>query len=143
MSNLKKGNGDDHPDAVGKHAEDADALLSSKRYDGAAYLAGYAVECTMKTIALLEKKELWGHNLNSLSFEALQLASLSGATTAKYAKAAQTTLKYGLPLGWQETLRYRSPGQIGQPVAEVWVREAKRLLADVVTNLRLDGLIKP
>lgn len=144
MSHLKnKNNGDDHPDAAGKHFEDADALLSSNRYDGAAYLAGYAVECTMKTIALLEKKRLSGHDLNSLSASALTFASLPGAATAKYARAAATSLKYGLPAGWQETLRYRSPGEIARPTAEAWVREAGRLITEVVTKMRLDGLIKP
>lgn len=53
MSNLKVGQ-EDFPAAAEKMQRDAAALLSAGRYDGAAYLAGYAVECSLKTVLLLE-----------------------------------------------------------------------------------------
>lgn len=51
MSRLKQANGDDYPEAALKHLQDADALVRGRRFDGAAYLAGYVVECALKTDA--------------------------------------------------------------------------------------------
>ena len=45
MSSLLQQNGDDYPEAAGKHIEDADLLLQAQRFDGAGYLTGYVVEC--------------------------------------------------------------------------------------------------
>ncbi len=52
MSNLAHG-GDDFPDAAGKNLSDAMTLLEANRYDGAGYLAGYVVECSLKTFIVL------------------------------------------------------------------------------------------
>ena len=54
MSRLKTVQGDDHPEAAGKHLLDAGALLAAGRADGAAYLSGYVVECSLKSIYQLE-----------------------------------------------------------------------------------------
>lgn len=54
MSNLAY-QGDDHPEAAAKHLDDAKALLAATRYDGAGYLAGYVLECSFKTIVILEE----------------------------------------------------------------------------------------
>lgn len=51
MSRLKRPNGDDYPEAARKHLRDADALFRGGRFDGAAYLTGYVVECALKTDA--------------------------------------------------------------------------------------------
>jgi hypothetical protein len=51
-------------------------------------------------------------------------------------------LRYGLPGGWQEILRYRSPGEITNAKAAAWVTEARRLVDDIVATMRLDGVIK-
>ena len=53
MSKLKSKNGDDHPEAAGKHLSDASTLLTASRLDGAAYLAGYVVECSLKAVMLV------------------------------------------------------------------------------------------
>ena len=53
MSRLGQRNGDDYPDAARKHLEDAKVLLAGSRPDGAAYLAGYVVECALKTVVQL------------------------------------------------------------------------------------------
>ena len=54
MGGLRQANGDDYPEAAGRHLQDANALLAGERHDGAAYLAGYVVECAMKTLIQLE-----------------------------------------------------------------------------------------
>jgi Mrp family chromosome partitioning ATPase len=51
-SNKKQATGEDYPDAVIKHCDDARQHLSGNRPDGAAYLAGYAVECAIRTLIL-------------------------------------------------------------------------------------------
>lgn len=53
MSNLLA-NGDDFPEAAEKLLADAKALHNASRYDGAAYMAGYVAECSLKTILLIE-----------------------------------------------------------------------------------------
>ncbi|RMH27271.1 MAG: HEPN domain-containing protein [Planctomycetota bacterium] len=67
MSNLKRDSGEDHPEAAAKHLDDSLALLDQRRYDNAAYLAGYVIECTMKTLILLEQGDLRVHDLEQLS----------------------------------------------------------------------------
>ncbi len=52
-SNLQA-DGDDFPLAAEKFLDDAKALHAARRYDGAAYMAGYVAECSFKTILLLE-----------------------------------------------------------------------------------------
>lgn len=54
MSRLRLPNGDDHPEAAGKRLSDARVLLPAGRADGAAYLAGYVVECSLKSVLLHE-----------------------------------------------------------------------------------------
>ena len=54
MSNLKQPDGDDYPEAALKHLLDADTLLKGRRFDGAAYLSGYVVECALKTLIQVE-----------------------------------------------------------------------------------------
>ena len=53
MSNLALRD-DDFPAAAEKMLADARALHYARRYDGAAYLAGYAVEMSLKTVILIE-----------------------------------------------------------------------------------------
>jgi hypothetical protein len=76
VSSLAQPNGDDHPEAALNHLLCAEALLSQQRFDGAAYLRGYVVECSLKGLWLLEEgaatsgKKLWGtkgHNLSYLN----------------------------------------------------------------------------
>ena len=64
---------DDFPGAASKHLFDSEALLAASRFDGAGYLAGYAVECTIKTIAYVEgNQSTRTHDLGGLSRKALE-----------------------------------------------------------------------
>ena len=54
VSNLAY-EGDDHPDAAAKNLDDAMTLLAARRFDGAGYLAGYVVECSLKTVIVLQE----------------------------------------------------------------------------------------
>lgn len=135
---------DDYPAAAGKHVEDAGVLLRNRRFDGAGYLAGYAVECVLKTLIEVEGRHVrWTHDLNRLSTDAWQFASLPSQRTARYVKSpAITTLRYDdLPGGWKETLRYTAPRTISETLATEWFQEARRLHAEVIVPMKLDGVI--
>jgi hypothetical protein len=56
---------DDFPGAASKHVLDGEALLAANRFDGAGYLAGYAVECTTKTLVQVEGARLGGTTLET------------------------------------------------------------------------------
>lgn len=130
---------DDFPGAASKHVEDSEALLAVSRFDGAGYLAGYAVECTIKTVAQVEGKGLRGHDLGKLSREALRLAALPGRTARYLTHPSITTLAYGDPPGWMETIRYQAAGFVSEKDALAWVAEARRLHDEVIVQMRLNG----
>ncbi len=133
---------DNYPEAAWKHVTDSEALLAAKRYDGAGYLAGYAVECTLKTLIWVESgRGRGGHNLTHLSGTAVHLLSLPGQRTASYVRHPNVTgLQYG-PTGWRETLRYEAAGVVSKSDAEGWLAEAKRLCDEVIIPMKLDGVI--
>jgi hypothetical protein len=122
--------------------------MNRRRYDGAAYLAGYAVECILKTLIQLGQpsgtlpRALKIHDINELSKKALSLATLPCSRTARYFPlgSSVTSFPYGnLPLGWKETLRYYHEGTIPQTTASAWLSEVKRLYEHVLWGLIKDG----
>lgn len=143
MSKIAQANGDDHPEAAGKHLDDAAALLNVGRPDGGAYLAGYVVECALKSLVLVAGgPPYWGHDLDTLSRRALQLAALPEARTARYVPGATLghTL-YDPVYGWKETLRYRPAGVIAPATAISWVNEARAVFQSTIVRMRIDGVI--
>lgn len=148
MSSKRQPNGEDYPDAAVKHCDDARHLLSGNRPDGAAYLAGYAVECSLKTLIQVEMGTVapvmqWRHHLNDLSAEALRWASLPNNKTARYiTNPALTTLNYANPpAGWREYLRYYPVGTIPPSTAVQWIEEAERLYIEIIGELKKNGEI--
>jgi hypothetical protein len=131
---------DDYPGAASKHVLDSEALLAANRFDGAGYLAGYAVECTIKTVAQVEGRRLSGHNLGELSRDALVLVALPSGRTARYlTNPGFTILRYGDPPGWRHTIRYQAAGFVNQTDAVAWVAEARRLHDEVIVQMKLNG----
>lgn len=143
MSKLTQANGDDHPDAAAKHLVDAQGLYAAARHDNAGYLAGYVVECCLKTVVLAETGTFHGgHNLNGLSVRVLTLAAVAGSKTAKYVStlsAVQTI--YDPASGWHPELRYRPEGQVTAAIAAQWVQEAENIYKMTIVPMRLDGVI--
>jgi len=84
-----------------------------------------------------------GHNLNSLSKDALDLAAQPTNKTAKYLpNPSLANLPYANPPGgWKETLRYYPVGTIPAPTARQWVEEAERLYLEIIGELKKDGEI--
>ncbi len=150
MSKLLLEGGDDHAEAAGKHLVDALTLEAAGRSDGAAYLAGYVVESSLKSLLLLDMglaagekaaKKL-GHRLGDLSNAALALATLPTGKTARYIpKQTAGHSLYDPSNGWRETLRYRAPGTISPTTAKDWLIEAKAVYDSTIVPMRLDGVI--
>jgi len=145
MSNIVLDTGEDFPDAAARHLDDATALLNEGRHDNAAYLSGYVVECTMKTVLRIElgdHPEV--HDLTALSRRASGLAALPGARTARHAASLLATRH---PLydyrekGWSESMRYQPSGHVSADTASEWLAEAQNVYDRIIGSLRLDGMV--
>lgn len=143
MSSIAFPNGDDFPEASTKHIEDATALWKAKRFDGAAYHAGYVVECVLKTIVVLETGSHPGkrHNLQNLSSRAIHLASMLGSRTARYATPRHLPTYRAILSGWRPEVRYWPAGQISYADALTWMRAAWRVYNSTIIRMKLDGVV--
>jgi HEPN domain-containing protein len=143
MSKIRQQNGDDYPEAALKHLEDAGILFREKRWDGSGYLAGYVVECVLKTFVLVEGSPVPGrHGLSELSQHALKLAASPGAKTAKYSfRQATGCSLYDGRRGWHPDRRYQPIGTIDSKSASEWLNEAKRIYEKAIIPMRLDGVL--
>ncbi len=145
LSKLRQPNGDDYPEAAAKHLADAKSLLAVNRADGAAYLAGYVVECALKSLVLVEAGNArgFGHQLANLSKHTLLLAAQAGARTSRYKPRINPSPSIcdGQPDGWHETLRYRQIGAVTAATAAAWVGEAEAIYVSTVVPMRIDGLV--
>jgi HEPN domain-containing protein len=120
---------------------DAGALLSRQRPDGAAYLSGYAVECSLKSIHVLETgKELRGHIFSSLIQNVSAVATAAGAKTAKYLGPATRGIPSSDIASWKPGMRYRSPFMTVD-IAKRWHACAEKVYYETVHQMRLDGVI--
>jgi HEPN domain-containing protein len=94
--------------------KDAKALLKLKRWAGAYYIAGYAVECglksciivyLMKTDVFPEKRfseQCWTHDLDRL----VELAGLRAALVADVAADVDLSENWDIVREWKESSRY-------------------------------------
>jgi HEPN domain-containing protein len=143
MSKLRQITGEDYPEAAEKHLNDSNALMAQSHYDGAAYLAGYVVECSLKTIIQKEKGTAPRiHDLNSLRADALRLAIVTSRKTAKYAKrriwgpSSVYAYKNG---GWDECIRYFPVGCVSDADAKAWLKEAEAIFRHIIIEMQLNG----
>jgi HEPN domain-containing protein len=99
---------------------EANALLATGPWDGAYYLAGYAVECALKarimayverTGAIFEDRKFsakcWTHDFNALA----ELAKLELERDKEAATDPQFKLNWETAKGRTETSRYRRTGE--------------------------------
>jgi len=150
MSILRTLEGDDHPDAALKHLLDAQVLLERRHADGAAYLSGYVIECALKSLWLHEtgsspgNSRPWGgkkgHDLNHLAANVAALASVAGAKTARYFKAATKSVSSSAIAAWKPEMRYQSPS-MSVADAQAWCNVADAVFIETVAQMRLDGVL--
>lgn len=142
MSRLQQNNGDDYPEAAGKHLKDAGVLITKVRPDGAAYLAGYVVECALKTLIQVQTgRGTKSHDLARLSSSIRAIAAQAGPQTQRHFTAATVLLNGASILSWNPETRYRARGEVTSAVAGAWLQEASAVYSRVIGGLRLDGEI--
>lgn len=140
MSLLKQQNGDDYPAAALKHLQDSDVLIKGRRFDGAAYLAGYVVECVLKTLIQVEtRKANYSHDLNVLREKVAEFAVRTGSCTGRFLEAIES-LNSSEILGWKPEMRYQEPG-IVLDTAGKWFQDARDLYDRIIGNLLMDGAV--
>lgn len=147
MSKLALHNGDDHPEAAKKHLSDAEALVKAGRSDGTAYLSGYVVECSLKSVVLLQTNAPnpnWrrgdGHKLPKIHSELINLTTLPGSKIARYVNTTLKSLPNAAVLAWNPEMRYRAPS-IGNAQAATWLSEARLVYEQTLGQMILDGVI--
>ncbi|MCY1056581.1 hypothetical protein [Nannocystis sp. SCPEA4] len=153
MSRLLHGD-DDHPEASQKHWLDACALRAGGRYDGTAYLAGYVVECALKTVILYDRAydpatgtydpaalTLWHEELRKPKKFGHSLAKLIAATIgqgADYFPPISNTAS--VVQQWKETFRYQAAGRVTADQADAFLAWAEMAYEQVV-QMDLDGVL--
>ncbi|MGN3961955.1 hypothetical protein ACS0ZG_14740 [Burkholderia gladioli] len=140
MSKLARSNGDDYPEAARKHLQDAAALLAAARPEGAAYLSGYVVECSLKSIYQLQVGSALGnsHDLASLHTHVKAVTAVAGAKTAKYLGPATTEILGSPVAAWRPVMRYRSPSMTAAG-ASAWHDAAAQVFRETIAQMHLDG----
>ena len=142
VSQLRQSNGDDYPEAAGRHILDSRALVARRRFDGAAYLAGYVVECTLKTLIQLETGRAdYSHDLPGLLDQLDALAARVGARHGRVYLAVEASLRSSDIVDiWNPGQRYRGP-EASASLARAWHRAATDAHRRVFGRLNLAGVI--
>ena len=141
MSNLKQPDGDDYPEAARKHLQDAEVLLKGRRFDGAAYLSGYVVECALKTLIQVESgRARRSHELTGLLDEMDVLAVQAKTRTGRVYVRVAAALRTADVLRWRPEMRYRGP-EVTSSEAGVRLRNAREAYDLIVGSLILEGAI--
>lgn len=141
MSNLKQSNGDDYPAAALKHLQDAEVLLKGRRFDGAAYLSGYVVECALKALIQVESGgPRHFHELTGLLDAMDGLAVQAKTRTGRLYVNVAAVLRTADVLRWQPRMRYRG-AEVTSRDAEAWLRNARDAYDLIVGSLILEGAI--
>jgi len=114
--------------------KDADALLRARRYDGAIYLCGYAIEIALK--ARICKTLGWlGYPSSTREFAKYQsfrthdldvLLSLSGCEQDVKAKSLA---EWSAVAEWDPEIRYKPIGSATKKAAELMIESSKRLVS--------------
>jgi hypothetical protein len=143
MSSLKQTYGDDYPDAAEKHLNDANSLLNAQRFDGAAYLSGYIVECSLKALIQFETGQVSkDHEFDIIHKKMIRLCAQANSKTAKYVSspAIQNLLKCNI-VNWKPGMRYSSEGNVSPADSQKWVTEANEIFVSTIIEMKLDRVI--
>jgi len=101
---------------VSQRLKDAEVLFQNRRYSGAYYLAGYAVECGLKACIAKQTKQydfppsaekvrnIWTHDIDKL----IKSAGLKPQLDAKLKQDRQFEVNWSLAKDWSEKSRYEA-----------------------------------
>jgi HEPN domain-containing protein len=102
-----------------KRLKDAQVLYGNGRFDGAYYLAGYAVECALKACIAKKTKrhdfppdkklteKIYTHDLSRL----LETAGLAPSLEHEFQGDRALEVKWGIVRDWSERSRYETHGR--------------------------------
>jgi hypothetical protein len=106
-------------------------LLSKGRYDGAAYLCGYAVEIALK-VRIVKTLRWPGFPANNREFKDLQSFRTHDLEMLLYLSGWESKIKLKFPVEWQDIIlwdpesRYQPPGNMSQSRARSRIESAKK-----------------
>ena len=127
-------------DAAARHLDDAMLLKAQRRFDNAAYLSGYVVECAMKAVLAASSMtpQGLGHELQTISVDAMSLLWIVAPAMRRYEVPASNEVDE-LIRDWRPDLRYGKSGVFDSVKAEQWTSAANRVFESFVVNSVLDG----
>ena len=131
---------EDFTAAAARHWNDAGILFSVGRFDNAAYLAGYVVECSLKSLiksAGLAPKP-FSHAVKTLAGDVLLLACIAAPSIRRYCLPTSAQLDH-LVKNWNPEMRYWPTGQVAKVLAEDWISAAGEAYRALVIERVLDG----
>ncbi|WP_277057116.1 HEPN domain-containing protein [Trichlorobacter lovleyi] len=116
--------------------KDATALLNAKRYDGATYLCGYAIELTLKarickTLKWLEFPSANNEFKNYQSFKVHNLDVLLHLSGKEDLIKTKFFAEWSAVAAWDPTSRYQSVGTVRKADAELMIAATKALLGSL------------
>lgn len=133
---------DNFSSAAARHWDNSAFLAHHNRYQEAAYLAGYAAECALKTLVQIGDERLggktFGHNLVNLSGDGLTLALLLSPTLRRY--PLQTPPPNNPQ--WREESRYHATDFSSAPQFQTIINEAHQTAGRILIGLTLDGFLE-
>lgn len=128
--------------AASRHWHTSVLLRDNQEFQQAAYLAGYAAECSLK--ALVEESGLlgkdFGHSLVKLSKEGLEMALLLNPLLRQYQISPIVMASPGLGQ-WSETHRYEKTGFLTEVEFRRMINEAVAIAQLILVEFTLDGLL--
>lgn len=120
----------DYPKAAEKNLSDAKVLLEKERWDGAAYHAGFVVECTLN--ALLVK---YGGKTNLPHKLSLLETCVNSAGRGQGKRCLSPTQSHILSMsginGWHPNIRYEAAFVHTPETAKKWVDAARNFYHSV------------
>ncbi len=124
-----------------KHLDDSDHLLSATRFDNAAYLSGYVVECGLKSLLLapgMPAAKQLGHDLRLMAGNALHLAAALSPARKRYSIPSSRHMA-ALIQTWRADERYARKGTVDRNLAESRVQAAHEAASALIYPRLLDG----
>jgi HEPN domain-containing protein len=115
----------DYAKAAAKHLRDSEVLLRGERWDGAAYHAGFVVECTLSALLVASGGSTdRGHNLSEL--EDCVNAQARKSRGRRLSQTQSEILRCAGFRAWSPTgIRYEAESVHTEPRASDWLRAAK------------------
>ena len=131
---------EDYLSAGLRHFSDSEVLREQNRTDNCAYLAGYTIECGLKTVLQVHGHGVraYGHNLHALSGKGLALAAMLSPGLSRYHVDRITALTDAIAV-WDPEMRYAKTGEVTPDAAKVVAESARAMVSEVMAVLFLDG----